>query len=1584
MRRKTAGRLTDTLSPAGLYDPRFEHDACGVGFVARLSGQPGHDVLHKAVEAVANLSHRGAVAADGKSGDGSGVLTQLPRRLLVREAERLSVRLTEDDAAGLGMIFFPPTSTARVGKHDTAGERLVEKALQKEGLGVLGWRPVPVDPEQLGAAARSTMPNIWQVFVAPPNGTTGDAFEDALYRARKEIERRAAEAEMDRDGFYVASLSSRTVVYKGLFAAHQLPAFYLDLRDPEYQTALAVFHQRYSTNTFPTWQLAQPFRLLAHNGEINTLLGNRAWMHAREARLPDGLRQVLWEHGSDSTSLDEALDLVRHTGRGLLHAMSVLTPPAWEGNAGIPSDVQAFYRYHAPIMEPWDGPAALAFSDGRVVGAALDRNGLRPSRYKVTEEGLVVACSEVGAISLDDYRIVEKGRLGPGQIIAVDVERHVLLHDAQVKRELAAGARWKSWLVDRTLAPAEVTTPDGQETPLPLLQRAMGYSNEDLKIVLRPMGAEAQDAVWSMGDDTPISPLARVPRPVYAFFRQRFAQVTNPPIDPLRESLVMSLRTWLGPKPSVMDTTGPQPDMLELASPIVDEATLAAIRAQSRLPVAELDATFAAEAHPDGLEQAVRDLSDRAEAEARAGKALLIVSDRAVGRDRVGIPMLLAVGAVHQRLVDVGLRTDVDLVLEVGDAWDVHHLAALIGYGAGAVCPWLALRTARVLGAEEGVRISEAQAIADGSSEGPDGPMAKTLPAARQPVETNGVAVQRTSPHVGTQATAYPDADTAARNYLKSATKGLLKIMSKMGISTVSSYRGGQIFECLGLGHDVMAVCFRDTPSRIGGLGFEDLARQALDRHAAAFQPESPVKLPDHGRVRFRRDGERHAWEPNVVRALHDALPKHDDRKTDVVSASWETYRDLARARDMPANLRDMLEIQPVGEPLPLDEVEPASEIVKRFISTAMSLGALSPEAHETLAVGMNRMGARSNSGEGGEDPSFYQPRENGDRPDNKIKQVASARFGVTAEYLAHADELEIKMAQGSKPGEGGQLPAHKVTELIARLRFAVQGISLISPPPHHDIYSIEDLAQLIYDLKRVNPQARVGVKLVSQAGVGTVAAGVAKAYADYVLVSGHDGGTGASPLSSIKHAGSPWELGVAEAQQVLVRNDLRGRVRLRTDGGLKTARDVVVAALLGAEEFGFGTASLIAIGCAMARQCHLNTCPTGIATQRPELRAKFKGTPEQVIAFFTQLAEDVREMLAQLGFRSLADAVGRVDLLRQARADNGLDLSAVLADPDPTGAKARRCAQPRNDRPEDVEPLDEALLREAEPVLAEGPRFKAVRMIENRDRTVGARIAGEIGAGRLTHTHPAGRDPLGQGYPAGHPFVDLRFVGSAGQSFGAFTTRGMLLTLEGEANDYVGKGMSGGEIVITPSDMARFAPEKNTILGNTVLYGATGGRLFAAGRAGERFCVRNSGAVAVVEGMGDHGCEYMTGGLVVVLGETGRNFGAGMTNGVAYVLDEQGDFPTRVNNELVQVSRLMDADELALVYGLVREHFEKTASRHAEAVLNVWDVYRSQFWKVAPKPAITEVPVGPRMERMVNNTPASERGRTTAPGQRR
>src|SRR6266540_1305725 len=1464
-------RWTHARAPE--LNPWREQDACGVGFVARASGERSSEVTRLALQALARVAHRGAAATDS-SGDGAGVLTQIPHRLFAREAPRHGIALAPDGSPpfAVGAFFLPrdPVALARA----TA---IVEEVLAGDGLPVLGWRDVPVDHAVLGAGARATCPVIRHAIVAAPanGGRTDDAaWERSLYRARRTIERRIADAGPGFEAFFVCSLSCRTLVYKALLTGTQLAAFFPDLRSPDYETALAVFHQRYSTNTSPSWALAQPFRLLAHNGEINTLWGNRNAMRARESALAsplwgesvDRLKPVIWAEGGDSTSLDNALELLVRSGRDPVHALMMLVPEAHEGAGEMEPALRGFYEFHECLVEPWDGPAALAFSDGVLVGSALDRNGLRPCRYKITRDGLVVAGSETGLVDLDAAEVVESGRLGPGELLVVDTRRKAILRNTEAKREVARRRPYARWAA-RGILPLRATAPAPDAPAASEAQRAgrqlaFGWSFEDLRYVLEPMGGTGQDAVWSMGDDTPIPPLARVPPSLYAYLRQRFAQVTNPPIDPLRETLVMSLRMHLGRRGSLLADRPAGLRLVRNEHPVLLAEEVAALRAVAGVQAVTLDATWRAAGGPDALRSALETLCRAAGRALRQGARILVLSDRAADREHAPVPMLVAVGAVHQHLLRKGLRTRLGLVAE-------------------AVYPWLALESARAL-------------VAEGD---------------------------------------------APATFRAAAEKGLLKILSKMGISTLSSYCGAQIFEALGLGAEVIDRCFTGTVSTIGGIGFAEIAEDVLARQRAAY-PEAAASgpvLPDHGRVRYRRDGEDHGWSPPLVRAMQDAVAAGTPQ-------AYDAFRARVAARP-PASPRDLLALRP-GTPVPLDEVEPADAIRRRFVSTAMSLGALSPEAYTTLAAGMNRMGARSNSGEGGEDPDWYAPQPDGEVRHSRIKQVASARFGVTARYLVEAEELEIKMAQGSKPGEGGQLPGHKVTDFIARLRHAVPGTALISPPPHHDIYSIEDLAQLIHDLKQVNPRARVGVKLVAEAGVGTVAAGVAKAYADYVLVSGHNGGTGASPLSSIKHAGSPWELGVAETQQVLVRNGLRGRIRLRTDGGLRRGRDVVIAALLGAEEFGFGTAPLVALGCDMARQCHLNTCPTGIATQRAELRAKFKGTPDQVISFFMHLAEEVRELLASLGLRSIDEAVGRVDLLCQARTVNGIDLTAVLADPDPSGTQPRRCMLSRNDRPEDQEPLDEGLLREAQIALESAPRFKAARLIRNRDRTVGARIAGEIGAGRLQRPQNT-YSPLGN-----HPFIDVRFVGSAGQSFGAFNTEGMLLTLEGEANDYLGKGMSGGEIVLMPADMARFKPHKNTIVGNTVLYGATGGRVFAAGRAGERFCVRNSGATAVVEGVGDHGCEYMTGGTVLVLGETGRNFGAGMTNGVAYVLDEEGDFPSRLNGELVQATRLMDSDELSLVYGLVQEHFERTASRRAEAILDLWDVYRSQFWKVSPKTA--------------------------------
>ena len=1448
-----------------LLDPWRERDACGVGFVARADGRRSPEILSMALTAVARLAHRGAASND-RSGDGAGVLTQIPHRLLgVGPAERVA----------LGMFFLPPGPA-----HDVAVD-MIEGVLVSLGMSVLGWRVVPVDGSVLGPLAAASQPAIRQLFIGPPRGPlNAQVWERRLYLARRLIERKAAQAALQ---LFVCSLSCRTVVYKALLVGTELPGFYPDLRSPLFETAIAVFHQRYSTNTLPSWPLAQPFRLLAHNGEINTLWGNRNAMRAREPALAapvwerdvELLKPVIWEDGSDSTSLDNVFELLVRSGRDPVHALMMLLPEAWERIPDLPPALRSFYEYHAGLMEPWDGPAALAFSDGVLAGSALDRNGLRPCRYKVTRDNIVVAGSEVGIVDLDPGSVVESGRLGPGELLVVDTMRNVVLKSADAKMEVVQRLPYRRWTARMVRQlPSDVSGgalgPALPAEELTARQHAFGYAHEDLRYVINPMATAGQDAIWSMGDDTPIAPLSRLPQSVYAYVRQRFAQVTNPAIDPLREDLVMSLVMYLGRRGSLLAQRPGGRTLLRVEHPVLLAEDMAALRRAGGPDLVTLSAVWEAAAGPQELARALDVLARDAVTAVRRGATILVISDRDADKTRAPIPMLLAIGAVHQSLVQAKQRIRVGLVAEAGDAWDVHHFAALFGYGAEAVHPWLALQCLR-------------------------------------------------------------DEQSSAEKYRGAAEKGLLKILSKMGISTLQSYAGAQIFEAIGLGAEVINRCFTGTASVIGGIGFAEIAEDVLQRH------QSSGALPDHGRVRYRRDGEDHGWSPQLVRSLQEG--------------EYGAFADRAGAR-APAGPRDLLGFSR-QTPVPLDQVEPAEEIRRRFISSAMSLGALSPEAHATLAIAMNRMHARSNSGEGGEDPATYVARADGDRSDNRIKQVASGRFGVTTAYLVRADELEIKIAQGSKPGEGGQLPGHKVTDLIARLRHAVVGIPLISPPPHHDIYSIEDLAQLIHDLKQVNPQARVGVKLVAEAGVGTVAAGVAKAYADYVLISGHNGGTGASPLSSIKHAGSPWELGLAETQAILMRNKLRERIEVRTDGGLRTGRDIVIAALLGAEAYGFGTATVVALGCAMARQCHLNSCPTGIATQRPELRAKFKGTPEQVIAYFTFLAEQVRPILASLGARRMDDIIGRVELLEQVeRAETPraqlLDLSALLAPPTDRTASRRRTV-PRNVRPGIVS-LDEEILAHN---AATAPR---VFPIGNHHLTVGARIAGD-----LARAHGG----AGPGEP-----VRLRFRGSAGQSFGAFTLPRMHLQLEGEANDHVGKGLCGGEIVIRPFRGAAYANGSHVLLGNTALYGATSGRLFAAGAAGDRFAVRNSGAIAVIEGAGDHCCEYMTGGVVVVLGPVGRNFAAGMSNGIAYVLDERGaggaggaagtggtggTLESRCNLDMVAVTGLNTMDERAL-RKLIQQHFHKTGSSRARLILGHWDAYRTAFRKVAPPvAAVTE-----------------------------
>jgi glutamate synthase (NADPH/NADH) large chain/glutamate synthase (ferredoxin) len=1480
---------------AGLYQSE-EHDACGAGFVAQLDAPPSHRVVEQALECLGRLTHRGGVDADGSSGDGAGISLQLPSAFFAREARRLNSGFNPAWKIAVGVLFLPQDGLARA-----RAMFIAEEVVRDRGLYVAGWRQVPLEENALGPQARETQPAIWHLLIAQPADQERE-FEQVLYLARKEIERRLMEAKIDR--CYIPSFSSRNIVYKGLLAPSQLGVFYRDLGDPELVTSAALFHQRYSTNTSPSWFLAQPFRLVAHNGEINTLLGNRNWMRAREAVLAhpiwgndvEWLKPVIQAGGSDSASFDNALELLTRSGRTVQHALLMMIPEAWESSLEIPADVKAFYHYHSCLMEPWDGPAAMAFLDGPLVGAALDRNGLRPARYTITRDGLIVLGSEVGILSVEPERVKEKGRLGPGQIFLVDLEHHKIFKNEQVKRQVSHGRKYRKWIARHMiflprLKPAETLlaaaggtarAPAGRDRQaFVATQRAAGYTEEDVELLIKPQAQEKKEAIGSMGDDTPLAALSHRPRPIYHYFRQMFAQVTNPPIDPLRESLVMSLNLYLGPRHSVLVETPEHARMIRLESPFLFDDELEQLKTlgAGQFKPAVISTLFEVRQGPEGMTRALNRIVRDCSAAVTRGSSILILSDRGVDAKHAAVPMLLAVGAVVEELIAEGVGNKADLVLETAEAWEAHHFACLIGYGAAAVNPYLALEIVAGL-AWRG-------ALGD-------------LPVAE-----------------------------ALGNFRYAVEEGLKKIMSKMGISTLASYQGGKFFEIIGLDQEVVQKFFPDTRSLVAGRKRVDLANDVLDRHRAAFAAPAE-KLEFAGFYRYRKGYERHAFSPEVVRTLHRTAKENDP----------EAYRAFTEEVDQraPLALRDLLRFRP-AKPVPREEVEPVEAIWKRFATQAMSLGALGPEAQRALAIAMNRIGAKSNTGEGGEDPEVYIQLSSGDSAASKIKQVASGRFGVTPEYLVRAEQLEIKMAQGSKPGEGGHLPAHKVTPLIARVRRAVEGIALISPPPHHDIYSIEDLAQLIYDLREINPRAEIGVKLVSQAGVGTVAAGVAKANADVILISGHDGGTGASPLGSMKNTASPWEMGLAEAQQALVANGLRERVRLRVDGGLKTGRDVVIAAILGAQEFGFGTAALVALGCVMARQCHLNTCPVGVATQREDLRRRFPNEPERLVNYFRHVAEHVRNLLAQLGFRSLEEIVGGTDLLapvayRVPGRRGQLDLRPILHRSD-LHVRSHGGGQ-RTTRH-----IDELALKMTEDVripLTEGASVVRAYPIRNTNRTIGARAAGEVA---LRH----GNRGL-QGATA-----EFRFAGSAGQSFGAFLTGGLRLVLEGDANDYVGKGMGGGEIVIRPPHGSRFASHQNTIMGNAVLYGATGGYLFAAGRAGERFSVRNSGATAVVEGTGDHACEYMTGGVAVILGETGRNFGAGMTNGLAFVYDPSGKFEHRYNPELVSIERLIEPEDTQLLRQLIFRHMEKTNSERPREILDKWSESILHFWKVEPSP---------------------------------
>ncbi len=1534
-----------------LYQPQHERDACGMGFVAQKDGRRSHAVLRMALTALANHAHRGAVAADGKSGDGAGVLTQLPYELLARDLARLEKAAPERGDLAVGMVFLPRYNLA----HRERARKILEETIAEYGIERVAWRDVPVDGEALGEWAQSLRPYIEQIILARPSAiAAGAEFERKLYLVRKHATQRIWAESISN--FYLPSISSKTIVYKGLFVAPQLAKFYTDLSDPDYATAIAVFHQRYSTNTFPTWERAQPFRMACHNGEINTLQGNLTWMRAREADLAGAdvwgeeaavLAPVIGPHGSDSAKFDNALDLLVQSGRDIRHAMMMLVPKAWEYASDVTPEQRAFYRYHRCLQEPWDGPAALTFSDGTVAGCMLDRNGLRPARFVVLDDGVVIVSSEAGAVAVDEGRVLQKGRLRPGEMIAVDTATGRVENDATVVARFVERQPYGAWLDAHLVTLEDVKWQrdgarrgDGAlkrslrtEAPVANLEAAFGYTREELLVVLRPMWREGREPVGSMGDDTPAAAVSDVPRPLFHYFKQRFAEVTNPPIDSLREEIVMSLSQVLGRRGSYLREGPEAAALLEIRSPILTDDELAALRAlgttgaeaaalapvttnlrlarDSRLDVfraATVDTTWAVCEGVSGLRRAVARVRGQAVAAVAGGATLLILSDRHVNAGRAPIPSLLATAAVHHALIDAGERTHAGLIVESGEPRDAHHFAALLGYGANAINPWLAFAAVDEMVSEGG----------------------------RQARLPSGDVM---------------DAETARHNFIKAVEKGALKVLSKMGIATLDAYCGAQVFEALGVGEELLASAFAGTDHYgVGGITVEDLARDVLQWHKNAFPKAAGAggtgepKLDSYGFYKSRRGGEQHAFSPEVVSALHAVVGL--GKGPAGAAGAWERYRGLVEGR-APVELRDLLDFNAGGRPaIPLDEVEPVESILTRFSSAAMSHGALSAEAHEALTVALNRLGGKANSGEGGEDPARY-----GDERNSKIKQVASGRFGVTPAYLMSAEELQIKMAQGSKPGEGGQLPGHKVSAEIAAIRHTTPGVALISPPPHHDIYSIEDLAQLIFDLKQANPAAAISVKLVALAGVGTIAAGVTKGGADLVHLSGYNGGTGASPLSSIKNAGAPWEVGLAETQQTLLVNGLRSRVRVRVDGGFKTGRDVVIAALLGADEYSFGTAALVAAGCKMARACHNNTCPVGIATQREDLRKKFPGKAEHVMAFLTHVAEEAREILASLGASSLDEVIGHAELLTQrvVGADAGnMDLAPLLWTRD-TGY-ARRNTEPRNrlqQRGELGDRVAEDALgwleaRAGDPTgasLRDGRNPWGLTLeynIRNTDRTVGAKLSGAIAASYGD-----------AGLPAGSIVVNL--TGTAGQSFGAFTIHGVTLRLTGQANDYVGKGLAGGEIVIRPPAEARYVWHHNVILGNTALYGATAGELYAAGRAGERFAVRNSGARAVVEGVGDHGCEYMTGGVVVVLGKTGRNFGAGMTGGAAYVYDRLDALPGKANTQLVTLRRVARAEERAELRHLLERHLDRTGSPRAREILDGWERHLPLFWRVAP-----------------------------------
>lgn len=1524
-----------TPKKQGLYDPRNEHDACGVGFVAHMKGEKSHQIVRDGLFILENLTHRGAVGADPLMGDGAGILVQIPDRFFREEMARQGVTLPKAGEYGVGHIFMP-RDDAQIAHF----KRVIEDVIAEEGQIFLGFRDVPVDNSSLSKAPdiAATEPHHVQVFIgAGRDAATADEFERRLFTLRKVISNRIYdEFDGEESHFYPVSLSCSTIVYKGMFLAYQVGAYYKDLSDPRFESAVALVHQRFSTNTFPSWKLAHPYRMVAHNGEINTLRSNVNWMAARQASVSSPLFgqdiSKLWpisyEGQSDTACFDNALEFLVRGGYSLAHAVMMLIPEAWAGNQSMSPERKAFYEYHAALMEPWDGPAAVAFTDGKQIGATLDRNGLRPARYLVTDDHRVILASEAGTLPVKEENIVQKWRLQPGKMLLIDMEKGRIVSDDEVKSELAQKHPYRNWL-DRTqliLEELKPVEPRALRRDVSLLnrQQAFGYTTEDTRILMSPMATTGQEAIGSMGTDTPISAMSQKSKLLYTYFKQNFAQVTNPPIDPIREELVMSLVSFIGPRPNILDHEGAaNAKRLEVRQPILTNGDLEKIRSightEDRFDTKTLDFTYDVARGAEGMPEMLDRLCERAEAAVKGGYNIIVLSDRQLGPDRIAIPALLATAAVHHHLIRKGLRTSVGLVVESGEPREIHHFCLLAGYGAEAINPYLAFDTL-------------------------------------------------TDMHMRGEFPKEVDASEVVYRYIKAVGKGILKVMSKMGISTYQSYCGGQIFDAIGLQQELVDKYFFGTATMIEGVDLKAIAEETVARHRAAFgrDPLLANTLDIGGEYAYRMRGESHAWTPDAVAALQHAVRGN----------AADRYREFAEMVNSTAlrmnTIRGLFKIKTAEEigrqPVPLEAVEPAAEIVKRFSTGAMSFGSISREAHTTLAVAMNRIGGKSNTGEGGEESDRYMPLSDGRaNPERSaIKQIASGRFGVTTEYLVNADVLQIKVAQGAKPGEGGQLPGHKVDATVAKTRHSTPGVGLISPPPHHDIYSIEDLAQLIFDLKNVNPTADVSVKLVSEVGVGTVAAGVAKARADHITVAGFDGGTGASPLTSLKHAGSPWEIGLAETQQTLVLNGLRSRVALQVDGGLKTGRDVIIGALLGADEFGFATAPLIAAGCIMMRKCHLNTCPVGVATQDPVLRKRFKGTPEHVVNYFFFVAEEVREMLAALGFTKLDDIIGASEFLQKDEMlahwkSEGLDFSRIFHKVE--APKEATYWTERQKHPID-DVLDRKLIAAAEPALASKTPVSIEVDIRNVDRSAGAMLSGEL---VKRHHHRGLKDDT----------INVTLTGTAGQSFGAFLARGITFTLIGDGNDYVGKGLSGGRIIIRPPENARIIAEESIVVGNTVLYGATEGECYFRGVAGERFAVRNSGAIAVVEGVGDHGCEYMTGGVVVVLGNTGRNFAAGMSGGVAYVLDESGDFAKRCNMAMVELEPVPEEDDMLeklhhhggdlmhkgrvdvsgdmtrhdeeRLYQLISNHLHYTGSTRAKLILDNWADYRPKFRKVMP-----------------------------------